>query len=33
MFIAPVTRYCRAQALKHEAKAGTLQLRTRPDPL
>lgn len=33
MLISPVTRYCRAQALKHEAKTGTLQLRTKPDPL
>lgn len=33
MLISPVTRYCRAQALKHEAKIGTIQLRTKPDPL
>ncbi|RVI30876.1 hypothetical protein [Sinorhizobium meliloti] len=32
MFISPVTRYCRAQALKHEAKVGTIRLRTKPDP-
>jgi hypothetical protein len=33
MFISPVTRYCRAQALKHEAQIGTIQLRTKPGPL
>ncbi|MEZ0081488.1 hypothetical protein [Bradyrhizobium japonicum] len=32
-FISPVTRYCRAQALKHEAMVGTIRLRTKPDPI